>query len=168
MEVINDTMPKHGIEPDVFSYNTLLSGLGRVGDTEVMREFFTTMTNKQISVDKFTIEALVDGLLNAGDIGGAITLVQDVFNQHHVLPPYTSHLQIIEFALGNDLVYEAKRHVYFLQQLWNWKPVENERYTNHFRRVMYFLQINPKLSKEALTQLFAYFGEGLTEQDFLL
>ena len=109
-------------------------------------------------------KALVDGQLNAADISGAVTLVQDAFNQHHVLPPYTSHLKIIEFALGNDLVFEAKRHVYFLQQLWKWQPSKED--TAEFRKMMHLTKSNPKLSRKSLQRLFAYFGEELEEKDF--
>jgi hypothetical protein len=107
---------------------------------------------------------MIDGYLNAGDISGAISLTQDMFNQHHVLPPYTTQLKIIEFALGNDLIYEAKRQVYFIQQLWKWTPQEWE--SASFRKIMHATQKNPKLSKQSLQKLFAYFGEELLEEDF--
>lgn len=106
----------------------------------------------------------MDGYLNAGDISGAVTLVQDMFNQHHILPPYTTHLKIIEFALGNELLYEAKRQVYFIQQLWKYTPKQSD--SNEFQRIMYLTQKNPKLSKSSLQRLFAYFGEQLTDEDF--
>jgi beta-galactosidase/beta-glucuronidase len=63
------------------------------------------------------------------------------------------------------MVYEAKRYVYFLQQLWHWKP--NAYQSDEFCKLMKATQANPQLQKEALQQLFAYFGEELTERDFL-
>ena len=107
---------------------------------------------------------MVDGMLNMGDISGAITFVQDVFNQHGVLPPYTTHLKIIEFALASDLVYEAKRHIYLLQQIWKWEP--NKYHSPEQIRLMEQTKHNPKLSKGSLQKLFAYFGERLHESDF--
>ena len=106
----------------------------------------------------------MDGYLNSGDISGAVSLIQDMFNQHKLLPPYTTHLKIIEFALGNDLHHEAKRHVYFIQQLWKWKPKPDE--PKSFQNLMYATQRNPKLSKKSLQGLFSYFGEELLEEDF--
>lgn len=106
----------------------------------------------------------MDGYLNAGDISGCVTLVQDLFNQHHILPPYTSHLKIIEFAIGNDLVYEAKRQVFFIQQLWKYAPREGD--SEDFQRTMMMTQRNRKLSKSSLKRLFAYFGEELRDDDF--
>ncbi len=106
----------------------------------------------------------MDGYLNAGDISGAVTLVQDMFNQHHILPPYTTHLKVIEFAIGNDLVYEAKRQVFFIQQLWKYTPKEGD--SEEFQKIMLMTQKNPKLSKNALKRLFAYFGEDLNDNDF--
>jgi len=109
---------------------------------------------------------LVDGYLNTGDISGAITILQDVFNQHQVLPPYTTHLKIIEFSLGYDLVFEAKRHVYFLQQLWQWKP--SDHHSAEFCKIMLLTQSNPKLSKAAIQRLFKYFGEFLHDDELLM
>lgn len=110
------------------------------------------------------VQALVDGYLNAGDVSGAVSLVQDMFNQHKVLPPYTTHLKIIEFALGSNLIYEAKREVYFIQQLWKWNPKPND--PQQFKSLMYATQRNPKLSKKSLKNLFSYFGEELRDEDF--
>lgn len=157
-------MPNNGIQPDTYSYNTILSGLARFGDRDFMKEMLTTMTNNDIALDKYTVQALADGYLNSGDISGAISVVQDMFNQHHILPPYTTHLKIIEFALGNDMVYEAKRHVYFIQQLWKYSPRPND--SEQFQKVMFLTQKNAKLSETSLKRLFAYFGEELTDADF--
>lgn len=164
LEILQTTMPNNGIQPDTYSYNTILSGLARLGDRDFMKEILTTMTNNDIALDKYTVQALADGYLNSGDISGAISVVQDMFNQHHILPPYTTHLKIIEFALGNDMVYEAKRHVYFIQQLWKYSPRPND--SEQFQKVMFLTQKNPKLSETSLKRLFAYFGEELTDADF--
>ena len=130
-----------------------------------MKSYFNQMILKGIPPSKETVEAIVDGLLNLGDVGSAITLVQDCFNQHSILPPYTTHLKILEFALGRSLVYEAKRHVYFIQQIWKWE--RNDYHSEEFSKLMTLVQKNPKLSKEALIKLFAYFGETLDESDFI-
>ena len=157
-------MPANGIEPDVVVYNTLFSGLSKVGDVPTIRDYFDQMIAKEIKPTKQTIEAIVHGLLNLGDVHSAITVVQDCFNQHSVLPPYTTHLKILEFALGLGLVYEAKRHVYFIQQLWKWQP--NKYHSEEFSRVVEIHQRHPSLSKDALKRLFAYFGERLEDSDF--
>eukprot|EP00986_Skeletonema_menzelii_P003720 scaffold1185_cov143-Skeletonema_menzelii.AAC.14 len=164
LKILNETMPQKGIEPDTYSYNTVLAALARVGDTRYLQEYLIGMTNKGIRVDKYTAQAMVDGFLNVGDIQGATSLVQDIFNQHDTLPPYTSHLKIIEFALANGLIFEAKRHVYFIQQLWKWQP--SQHHNQAFCQLMEETKSNPKLSKEALLKLFHYFGEDLSEQDF--
>lgn len=81
------------------------------GDISSLRELLVKMTNKDISVNKYTVQAMADGLLNIGDISGASTIVQvsialqifslvllrfshmqmyvtqDIFNQHDTLPP---------------------------------------------------------------------------------
>ena len=128
------------------------------------KELFVVMNNKGVPISKLTIEAIVDGMLNVGDIAGAITFVQDVFNQHSKLPPYTTHLKIIEFALASDLPYEAKRHVYLLQQIWRWE--QNAYHDAAVIREMQLIQHNPKLSKLSIQKLFAYFGERLEDSDF--
>ncbi|KAL7437077.1 hypothetical protein ACHAXM_007138 [Skeletonema potamos] len=164
LKILNETMPQKGIEPDTYSYNTILAALARLGDTRYLQEYLIGMTNKGVRIDKYTAQAMVDGFLNVGDIQGATSLVQDIFNQHDTLPPYTSHLKIIEFALANGLIFEAKRHVYFIQQLWKWQP--SKHHDERFCQLMEETKRNPKLSKKALLQLFRYFGEELSEQDF--
>ena len=164
MQIAEETMPNNGFEPNIYTYNTILCALARVGDVPTMREYMVKMTNAGITPHQFTVDFLVSGHLNSGDIGGAVSIVQDMFNQHSVLPPYTTHLKIIEFALANNLVYEAKRHVYFIQQLWKWKP--NDSVDPEFRKVMYLTTRNPNLTKQALKKLFRYFGEELTDDDF--
>ena len=164
MHILDDVLPAQGIQPDAITYNHLLSGLARVGDVPTSRAYFQQMLAKGIKPTHRTVEAVVDCLLNLGDVPSAITIVQDCFNQHSVLPPYTTHLKILEFALGTGLVYEAKRHVYFIQQLWKWE--QNDYHTSEFVSLMKLTKKNPKLSKEALEKLFAYFGEQLDHSDF--
>lgn len=164
MHVLDEVMPANGIEPDAIAYNSLLNGLARVGDAPTMKEYFNKMLVHDISPTKETVEAIVDGLLNLGDVGSAITVVQDCFNQHNALPPYTTHLKILEFALGRTLTHEAKRHVFFIQQLWKWE--RNDYHSEKFCKLMELTQKNPKLSREALQKLFAYFGEKLNDSDF--
>lgn len=164
LEIVNDKLPRNGLKANSFTYNTILAGLARVGDRDFMREVLIKMTNSTISPNKCTVQALVDGYLNVGDIGGAATIVQDIFNQHNILPPYTSHLKIIEFALASNQIYEAKRHVYFIQQLYKWEPTKND--PQSLTVFMNMTKKNPKLSKEALKKLFAYFGEELLDEDF--
>jgi len=164
LNILDKTMPQKGIEPDIYSYNTILAGLARVGDITTLKEYLVRMTNKRIPIDKYTVQAIADGLLNVGDISGASTMVQDIFNQHNTLPPYTTHLKIIEFALSNGLIFEAKRHVYFIQQLWKWQPSHHDE--KRFRDIMNATKHNPKLSKEALQKLFRYFSEDLKDEDF--
>ena len=115
------------------------------------------MTNRSVPLNKYTVQALVDGSLNVADVSEAITLVQDIFNQHSVLPPYTSHLKIIEFALANDMLYEAKRYLYFMQQLWDIDSTDKK---------IFMTKNNPKIGKGALIKLFQYYGVKLTEEDF--
>eukprot|EP00804_Cyclotella_cryptica_P009629 CCRYP_006301-RC/>CCRYP_006301-RC protein AED:0.25 eAED:0.25 QI:156/1/1/1/0.75/0.6/5/1622/800 len=164
LKILNETMPQKGIDPDSFSYNTILAGLARVGDITTLRELLVNMTNKNVPVDKYTVQAMADGLLNMGDIAGASSIVQDIFNQHDALPPYTTQLKIIEFALANGLIFEAKRHVYFIQQLWKWQP--SPHHSKSFCSVMEATKRNPKLNKDALQKLFRYFGEDLNDKDF--
>jgi pentatricopeptide repeat protein len=167
MHILDEIMPKEGIKPDIVAYNVLLDGLARVGDVPTSKEYFRQLLSNGLQPTKQTVQAITDGMLNLGDVGTSITFVQDAFNQYSVLPPYTTHLKIIEFALGRNLVYEAKRHVFFIQQLWKWTP--NLKYHSpEFCKIMELTQKNPKISRPALEKLFAYFGEELTDSDFLL
>jgi pentatricopeptide repeat protein len=165
MHVLDTAMPDADCPPDAISYNLILSGLAAVGDIVKAQEYYVKMQNTGIKPDAFTVRAIVDGLLNMGDTPGAVTVVQDFFNQHSILPPYTTHTKILEFCLARDMVYEAKRYIYFLQQLWRWKASSYD--DEDFVKLMDATQRNTQLQKPALQKLFAYFGEELTESDFL-
>ncbi|CAB9500675.1 expressed unknown protein [Seminavis robusta] len=167
MHLLDTVMPAANIPPDQRSYDSLLSGLARVGDVALMRKYYQQMISQphNLTPSYYTVQCIVEGLLNLGDVAGAISVMQDFFNQHSVLPPVTTQLKILEFALGLDMVYEAKRHVYFIQQLWKWQP----HYKYEEDAFIYFMktyQQDPRLSKEALQHLFVYFGEKLEESDF--
>lgn len=164
MHIIDEVMPANKIEPDIIAYNTLLIGLSKVGDVPTMKEYIRQLLSNGLNPTKETIEASIDSLLNLGDVGSAITLCQDYFNQYSVLPPYTTHLKILEMTLGRGLVFEAKRHVSFIQQLWKWE--QNKYHSEEFSKMLYLTQNNPNLSKEALQRMFAYFGYTLDESDF--
>lgn len=163
-QILKVEIPKHNLEPNIVSYNTMLHGYARVGDAAFLKDFLTEMTNVGVPFDKYTVQALTDGLLNAADISGAVTMVQDIFNQHSVLPPYTTQLKIMEFALSNSIPYEAKRHVDFIQQLWKWKPspYHSEDAINTVRARCN----NRRLSKDALQKLFRYYGFELGNDEF--
>lgn len=155
------------LQPNHTSYNLILAGLARVGDVVTAQDYYRKMVNETgLEPDAYTVRAIVDGLLNLADAPAAVTVVQDFFNQHSVLPPYTTHCKILEFCLARGMIYEAKRHVYFIQQLWHWKPVE-KYHTPQFIQLMRATQRNTQLQKPALEKLFAYFGESLDESDFL-
>ena len=164
MHILDEVMPANKIEPDIVAYNTLLIGLSKVGDVPTMKEYTRQLLSNGLTPTKETIEASIDSLLNLGDVGNAITLCQDFFNQYSVLPPYTTHLKILEMTLGRGLVFEAKRHVSFIQQLWKWE--QNKYHSEEFSKMLKLTQNNPNLSKEALQKMFAYFGYTLDESDF--
>lgn len=157
------------LRPNHVSYNLVLAGLARVGDVVTAQKYYHQMLNDaHLEPDAYTVRAIVDGLLNLVDVPAAVTVVQDFFNQHSVLPPTATHCKILETCLGRGMIFEAKRYVYFIQQLWHWKPMpQYEHYTPAFLQVMRSTQRNPQLQKPALQKMFAYFGESLEETDFL-
>lgn len=165
MNVLDTVMPNSNCVPNNISFNLILGGLAAVGDVTTTQEYFRRMMDAGLRPDPFTIRAIVDGLLNLGDVTAAVTVVQDFFNQHNVLPPYQTHLKVLEFCLGRDMAYEAKRYCYFLQQLWYWTP--NDYHHPSFIRLMRATQRNTQLQKPALKKLFAYFGEELKDEDFI-
>lgn len=165
MNVLDAVMPSAGVTPDTRSYDSLLSGLARVGDVTLMRSRYQEMISQGIEPSPFTVKHVVDGLLNLGDVSGAITVIQDFFNQHNILPPIATQLKVMEFALGLDMIYEAKRHMYFIQQIWKWEP----HYKYESKAFVYYMktyQRDRRISKDSLQHLFAYFGERLEESDF--
>ena len=129
-----------------------------------MQKFFTAMNQRNVPLSRHVVRAMVDGYLNTSDVAGSITFVQDVFNQYSILPPYNTHLKILEMALASSNPYEATRHVYFLQQLWRFQP--NDYHSGSLRRQVRLTVEHPSLSKEALQHMFQYFGYRLEEKDF--
>ncbi|GAX28009.1 hypothetical protein FisN_16Lh288 [Fistulifera solaris] len=153
------------LKPLTFSYNLLLQGYARLGDVMSAQELYHELLAKGLQPDAFTVRAVVDGLLNVGDVSGAVSAVGDFFHQHTILPPYTTHLKILEFALSQELVFEAKRYVYFLQSLWGWQP--NSYHTEEQIKLVKATQDNDQLKRAALEHLFEYFDVPLTDDDFL-
>jgi len=166
LQMLNEVLPRKHLKPNATTYNTILAGLARVGDRSYIKDLFIQMTNDGVKMDAFTVQAVVDGYLNLGDVSGAVTWVQDIFNQHKVLPPYTTHLKILEFALASQQVYEAKRHVYFIQQLWKWDESRFAGGDDKLKQVIRMTRNHRKLAKNALKKMFSFYGEVLTDDDF--
>lgn len=164
MEILEVELPQAGLEPDTLSYLRILDGLARLGDIVTMKKIFTTMNQRNVPLSRHIIRAMVDGYLNASDVAGGITFVQDVFNQYSILPPFNTHLKILEIALGSANPYEATRHVYFLQQLWRFQP--NDYHSASLQNQVRSTVQHPSLRKAALQHMFQYFGYRLEEKDF--
>jgi pentatricopeptide repeat protein len=168
MYVLDSVMASADVRPNTASFNYLLQGFARVGDVTTAQEYYHRMIQSGFSPDSYTVRAIAEGFINIGDLPGTVTVVQDFFNQYGVLPPIATHLQILEHCLGLGLVYEAKRYVYFIQQLWDWNVHPSYHSTPSVTRAVERVCTDPRLSKEALLRLFAYFGEELDPQrDFL-
>ena len=56
LHLIEEVIPRNGLEANTNSYNHIFRALSRVGDVVYTRTFFTEMSNKGISPDKFTVE----------------------------------------------------------------------------------------------------------------
>jgi pentatricopeptide repeat protein len=159
--------PTTRLQPNRISYNHVLNGLARVGDVVMAQKYYQKMLSVHgIEPDQFTVRAVVDGLLNLADAPAAITVVQDFFNQHNVIPPISTHCKILEVCLATGMVHEAKRYVYFIQQLWHWQPIP-EYHSTTFIQTMTATQAHPQLQRDALCRLFSYYGERLVDADFL-
>jgi len=165
----NDKMNANALpppKPNVITYNTILSSLARVGDitlmlyllnemisvttTNTIRNTNATTTTKTVYplLDKYTSQAICDGYLNTSDINGAITQIEQLYNNYNILPPYTTHYKVLEFSLGVGDIYEAKRYLWFLQNVW-----KDHEY------------VYKKIGKEELKHLFKYFGVALVDED---
>jgi hypothetical protein len=70
----------------------------------------------------------------------------------------------MEHCLARDMVFEAKRCVYFVQQLWKWTPTPY--HSPEMAAFMDRIQSHPQLQRSALEGLFAYFGYRLDDSDF--
>jgi len=160
LNMLRVEMPAEGVAPDRYTYNTILSALSRTGDTARSNKLLVEMTNNDVPVDKFTVEALALCHLNANDPAGAATTVQDLFNQHTALPPYPVHLRVLTAALAAGDVHEARRHAHFVRhQLGDWVP--SKYVAPSVRKLVYLTRRNPELSEGALRKLFRAHGEEL-------
>uniref|UniRef100_A0A7S1FXH1 Pentacotripeptide-repeat region of PRORP domain-containing protein n=1 Tax=Corethron hystrix TaxID=216773 RepID=A0A7S1FXH1_9STRA len=174
LHILRVEMPKQGVEADTYTYNTILSALSRMGYHHACNGILVDMANRSIPLDKYTVEALAMAHLNAGDVAAASTVVQNMFNQYSVLPPYEVHLSIIKKALspadnGRQQQFgektttrntaEARRHVHFLRQLEKWEPSTYD--SPELKKWVHLTRNNPNLSYKALQELFKAFGEDL-------
>ena len=165
IQIVDDTMPSKGIEPNAYSYTLLLDGLAKVGDVVTMKEYFRQVENKGL-VTRSNVRAMVDGMINAGDVAGAITFLQDMYNQYQVIVNHYCHLKVLEVALASDLLWEAERYVTILEQM-RLHEVNFALDEPEFCKAMEIFQKDPKTSRESIRKMFAYFGETLDERNFL-
>jgi pentatricopeptide repeat protein len=165
IQVLEETMPSKGIEPDAYSYTLLLDGLAKVGDVSSMRDYFRHVQNKDL-VTRSNVRAMVDGMINAGDVAGAVTFLQDMYNQYQVVVKHNVHLKVLEVALASDLVWEAERYVTVMEQIRS-HEVNFAWDEPDFCRMLETFQKDPRTSRESIRKVFAYFGETLDERNFL-
>ena len=165
MKIMDETMPAKGITPGAYSYTVLLDGLAKVGDVSTMRDYFRQVQNKDL-VTRSNVRVMVDGMINAGDVAGAITFLQDMYNQYQVIVNHYCHLKVLEVALASDLVWEAERYVTIMDQI-RLHDVNFALDEPDFCRAVEIFQKDPRTSRESLRKLFAYFGETLDERNFL-
>jgi hypothetical protein len=165
MQVLEETMPSKGIVPDAYSYTLLLDGLAKVGDLSSMRDYFWHVQNKDL-VRRSNVRAMVDGMINAGDVAGAVTFLQDMYNQHQIIVKHNVHLKVLEVALASDLVWEAERYVTVMEQIRS-HEVNFAWDEPDFCRMLETFQKDPRTSRESIRKVFAYYGETLDERNFL-
>ena len=165
MKVIDEIMPAKSITPDAYSYTLLLDGLAKVGDVSTMKDYFRQVQNKDL-VTRSNVRVMVDGMINAGDVAGAITFLQDMYNQYQIIVNHYCHLKVLEVALASDLIWEAERYVTIMDQIRS-HDVNFALDEPDFCRAVEIFQKDPRTSRESLRKLFAYFGETLDERNFL-
>jgi pentatricopeptide repeat protein len=168
--LVQHVLPKEEhLTPDVYSYNILIHALAKVGDTATQMQLLMEMTNQAIVPNNFTVQGLVQGHTNAGGVDTAISLIQDMFNQHSVLPFYETHLDVMEVALARGMTHEAKRHFFFIQQLWKWAPPHalSEERVKEVTDMIGFYRNSPRMGKGAMIRFFKYHGVELTDTDFV-
>lgn len=163
----------HSSIPPLRAYNTVLAGLARVGDVSMAQDLYHRLLSQGHRPDAYTVRSIVDGLLNVQDIGGAVTVVQDFWYQHAVLPPIIlTQVKLLEYALATDTLHEAIRFVYFIrsvQQMQNAKSLVQDLYSNQheqerIERLLEQVKTHPQLQQDALEQLFDYFGHKAPEE----
>ncbi|KAK1268795.1 Pentatricopeptide repeat-containing protein [Acorus gramineus] len=90
-----EEMPMRGLEPDCYTYGTLINGFCRFGRIGRAKELFDEMGAKGLSPTVVTYSCLIHGLCLANDLGGAFDLFIEM-KRRNVEPNVVTYSSLID------------------------------------------------------------------------
>ncbi|GAV89090.1 PPR domain-containing protein/PPR_1 domain-containing protein/PPR_2 domain-containing protein, partial [Cephalotus follicularis] len=72
--------PLEGVEPDAFSYNTIVNGLCKIGNTNAAIKLFKKMEQRGVELDLVTYNAIIDSLCKDKVIADTFNLFSELKN----------------------------------------------------------------------------------------
>jgi hypothetical protein len=154
----------HGVKPTALIYEPLLYHLSVVnGALRASDDLFTSMLNKSIKPTVNIVNAVLLGSLKYHDNEvESIEKAQDLYNQHNVRPSPSVLLKILDKSLKKSNIYEAKRAVAIIQQLYPdincSEDVKRSSYFHSSLGPVTDKQSELLLSKDAFFQRFKFYG----------
>jgi pentatricopeptide repeat protein len=119
VKVINNCEALFGFKPTANCYDPVIffyAGLNN--ELDLAENLLQEMVNKAIPLTDQVVVPIVLGYIRAGELTEALDCVQDMYNQHRVLPTVSLWLQLLDASLERKDVMEARRVVALVRQLY--------------------------------------------------
>ena len=87
------SIKRRGLEPDYYTFTTLLMACGRTGDSEQVSDVMTLMKQYGMIPDEIAFGAAIDAHRRAGNSVKALECLQDMYRNK--LEPSASHYNLV-------------------------------------------------------------------------
>lgn len=123
LECLTSMEATYKVVPSVRCFEAMIGHYAKKGDLAGVEDMLTTLTALNLVPSELIVDLCITAHMKAGVPGDGVDKVQDLFTQFGSRPSCAALLSLIEFSLEKEDVFEARRVVSVIQQLFN----EDER-----------------------------------------
>ena len=129
LEILESMEMWYNIKPTAISYEPIVYNYSSLKHSRsIAQDILTMMVNQNVKISTNIVDTLVDGYLRpVEDNIEALDLVQDLFNMHAVRPSPSKLLDILDISLRRKDVFEARRVVVVIKQMFESSELPDPR-----------------------------------------
>jgi pentatricopeptide repeat protein len=117
-KLLQDAHQKYNVVLKGLCFEPLIYYYGVVrGDLTAADDLLMKMVSRAVPLTQAVVASFAQGYIRNGAAGKALDVIQDLYNQHRVRAPVTVWTALLDNALARGDVHEARRVVYFIQQV---------------------------------------------------